>query len=105
MVASLVMQRAVPAPDLGDVADQHQRADRHAGRQQRQRPLQHGRAAGLDLLAGRRLAAQRGQDPLGRLGALQRVVDQPLVTAARSSPTRWAARPSRRYADCAFGLA
>ena len=70
-------QLPVPAADLGDVADQHQRADRHAGRHQRQRPLQHGRAAGLDLLAGRRLAAQRGQDPLAGVGALQRVVGEP----------------------------
>ena len=77
MVASLVMQLPVPPPDLGDVADQHQRADRHAGRQQRQRPLQHGRAAGLDLLAGRGVAAQRRLDPLAGVAARQRVVGEP----------------------------
>ena len=72
-------QGAVPAAYLGDVADQDQRADRHPGGHQRQRPGEHGGAARVDLPARRRLAAQRGEHPVGRLGALQRVGGQPAV--------------------------
>jgi hypothetical protein len=46
-------QRAVPPAHLGDVADQHQRADRHAGRQQRQGAREDRGTARLHLLPGR----------------------------------------------------
>ena len=70
---------------------------------QRQRPGEHGRAARLDLLAGRRLAAQRGRIRSAASPPSSGSSASRLVSAARSSPTRWAASPSRRYADCAFG--
>ena len=100
-------QLPVAAAHLGDVADQHQRADRHAGRHQRQRPhaARSRPRASISLRAGR-LAAQRGQDPLAGVGALQRVVGEPAGQRGQVLADQVRGRgPSRRYADCAFGLA
>ena len=93
MVASLVISCPVAAADLGDVADQDQRADRHARRHQRQRPHAARSRRGPRSPCGPapRRAARRGSGRSASVPSSGSSASRP-VTAARSSPTRCAAQ-------------
>ncbi len=99
-------QCPVPAAYLGDVPDQHQRADRHPGRHQRQGPHQDGRARGPrpPCAPAPRPAARPGSarprrcPPAGRRRAGRSAPPDPRRPGAPASPIR-------RYADWALGLA
>ena len=95
IVASLVDQLALAAAQLGDVADEHQRADAHAAGLQRDRPQQHAPPPAPRP----RPSAARAQ-PLTTATAPRRPGRAPArrsaVTSPRSAPTRSPAGPSRR---------
>ena len=73
----LAEQREVAAAQVGDVADEHQRAGRGAPRAQRQRAHAASTAPrARDLHAQRMPPVERGVDPVGDLGGVERVADQ-----------------------------
>ena len=107
MVASLLDQLPVPAAHLGDVA-----APAPARRSAR-RPAAAGAPAGCTVAPRASTSVRAGASPRSAVDTARRPGRSPSsgssasrpVTSARSSPTRSPARPSRRYADSAFGLA